>query len=144
MSDPDTLLVISAFGMPLYSARGITQNYTPIDIDGQFERSINGTLIDLSYSPWRKFKTVISCTDINSPPLDALYKGLQVDISCVFEFKYLTVGGSATRTAVEDSARIVDDYTFYRPVLTCLITNITDSRDEWSAQSAWQIEAEEK
>lgn len=139
----DTLLVLSSLGMPLYAARGLTQTLEPIDAAFDLRRDINGALVDISSSIFRKYKSTITCKDFNAPPLDGLYIGQSVTVDCVAELCYATSGGSAARTPVTNSSRTLGDYTFYRPQLSMYVTGFSTSTDEWNADVAWQLDLEE-
>ena len=56
--------------MPPYSARGLTQTLEPIEASVQLRRTVNGALADLSYEPFRKYKSTISCQDQEPPAVD--------------------------------------------------------------------------
>ena len=70
-----TLLAISVMGVPLYSARGLSQTLETIDGAKMMRRSINGVLTDLAHSQFRKYKSKITCSDIRAPALDELEPG---------------------------------------------------------------------
>src|SRR4029077_20142911 len=138
-----TLLVISGPGMPIYAARGLTQTLDHVDAAAVVGRTVNGALIDLSPSQMRKYQSVISCTDWDTPALDGIWPGMQLTVDCVPELGYLTAGGSPQRTVVSGSSRVSGAWTYYRPQLTMLVTKYTISRDEWAAATAWTLELQE-
>lgn len=138
-----SLLVLSSLGIPLYSARGLTQTLTPIQQGFDVRRDINGNLVDLSNSSFRKYSSTITCRDMNSPSIDGLYVGQVVTVDCVAELSYITTGGTPSRTVVSNSSRVVGDYTFYRPQLQMMITNYSISADEYAADVSWQLDLEE-
>ena len=59
MSD-ETTLVLSGIGVPPYCARGLTQTLAPIEAAGSQRRTVNGTLVDLSLTQFRKYRSTIS------------------------------------------------------------------------------------
>lgn len=139
----DTLLVISPNGIPPYSARGLKQKLEPIDGTKVTARTVNGTLIDLSPTQMRKFKSTITCQDQNPPAFDGLWPGMIVTVDCVKELSYLTAGGAPSRTVVSGSSRVDGDFTFYRPQLTMMVMAFTDTLEEWQAVEDWQLDLEE-
>jgi hypothetical protein len=142
MSD-DTLLTLSGLGVPAYSARGLTQTLEPIEASAQLRRTVNGALVDLSYEPFRKYKSAISCQDQEPPAVDGVWPGQVITVECVAELCFATTTGSPTRPAVTGSQRMDGDFTFYRPVLTMRITGFSVSRDEYGAAVSWQLQLEE-
>ncbi len=133
-----TLLILTNMGIPFYSARGLTQTLTPIKQSEVQEYTINGTLLDLSYAQFRKYSSVISCTDMNTMAPDGIWPGQQVIVSCVKELFY-PVGGTPQRTVVAGSSRTDNGFVFYRPVLTMMLGSWQDQIAEYSADCQWQI-----
>lgn len=139
-----TILELSGLGITPYSARGLTQTLEPISQAAQFDRDVNGGLVDLSPpSGFKKYKSSISGQDVQPPAFDAPPIGLQVTVDCIRELAYLTTSGSAQRTVVTGSSRTVGDWTFYRPQLTMMIVACTSSVQEWDGVTSWQIDLEE-
>lgn len=126
-----------------YSARGLTQSLEPIP-SGNLRRTINGELVDLTPTQFRKYQSTITCKDQVVPAFDDAWLGHLVTVQCVAELSYRTIGGSAGRTAVAGSARIVGDFTFYRPELTMLVVALRNSFDEWPCDYSWQLDLAEK
>lgn len=139
----ETLLVISGDGMPPYAVRGLTQTLEPIDAAKNLRRTVNGSLLDLSLSQFRKYRSEITCSDIDSPAFDALEIGDTVTVDCVSELAYKTSGGSPSRPVVTGSSRTSGDYTFYRPRLTMVVTGKSQETDEYGAAVSWTLELEE-
>jgi len=138
----DTLLVLSGIGVPGYSARGLTQTLEPIEASASLRRTINGTLKDLSFEQFRKYKSSISCQDQEPPAVDGVWPGRVVTVDCVAELSYPT-GGTSSRPVVMGSTRTVGAFVFYRPRLQMLVTRLSLNRDEYSAAIQWQMELEE-
>ena len=138
----ETLLVISAMGVPPYSARGLTQTLEPIEQAAQLRRNVNGSLRDVSAAQFHKYRSVVSCTDQQSPALDNVMPGTQVTVDCVSELSY-AAGGSASRTIVSGSQRSESGFVFYRPRLAMMVTNFTQQTDEYGAAVGWTLELEE-
>lgn len=139
----DTLLVLTGFGIPLYSARGLTQSLDPIQGAGDFERDVNGNLVDLSPQQFKKYKSIISCQDIEAPAFDGVPIGTEVTVDCIRELPYLTASGEPSRPVVEDSAHVIGDWTYYRPRLTMLVIDFSSSQDEYAHTTSWQLNLEE-
>jgi hypothetical protein len=59
-ANSDTLLTISSFGNMLYQARGLSQTLEVIGEATQQERTINGTLVDISAAQFRKYASTIN------------------------------------------------------------------------------------
>lgn len=143
LPEEGTLLVLSSMGVPLYSARGLTQTLTPIEQAFDQRRDINGTLVDISVSAFRKFKSTITCNDFNAPALDGVFIGQVLTVSCVSELSYPTSGGSPSRSVVSGSSRTLGAFTFYRPQMNMMVTGFNTSTNEWGADVAWQLDLEE-
>ena len=137
-----TMLSISVMGVPLYSARGLSQTLEPIDASKNLRRSINGILTDIAHEQFRKYKSKISCTDMRTPAIDGIWPGLTIVVDCVAYLSY-PVGGSAHRDVVSGSLFTEDNFVFYRPRLTMMVTAYTAQVDEWAATVPWELDLEE-
>lgn len=140
----DTVLVISGLGVPEYSARGLQQTLGPINEAGEFDRDVNGGLVDLTPPQFKKFRSTISCEDSEAPAFDGVPIGTLVTVECAAELPYLTEGGMPSRTAVEGSARVVGAWTYYRPVLNMVVVGFSLTRDEYNHTDSWQLDLEEQ
>lgn len=138
-----SVLVITGLGASPYALRGATQTLSPIDASVQMRRTINGSLIDLSNSAFRKYRSTISGNDQLPPAFNGIWPGLQVTVKCISELSYKTTGGSAAKTVVSGSSRAVGDYTFYRPELTMRVVSFEQDTDEYGAAVSWSLELEE-
>lgn len=152
MTIPLTLLTItplSGFDGPSltpYSARGLSQTLDQIienPMGSQIRRSINGTLIDLTYDQFRKYKSSITCTDQETPAFDIAKQGQIVQVDCAAELSYLTAGGTPQRSVVAGSSRVEGDYTFYRPSLTMMVIAFRTDFQEWESRYQWTLELQE-
>jgi hypothetical protein len=144
-ASPDTLLVVSGDNgdiIAAYSARGLTQTLDHIDAAAVTARTVNGALIDLSPVQFRKYKSQVSCTDVETPALDGVWPGMVVTVDCVAELGYAT-GGTATRPVVPGSERVAGAWTYYRPRLDMRVTEYTVSRDEYGHEIQWSMSLEE-
>lgn len=143
-ANSDTLLEILSFGNMLYQARGLTQSLQVIPGATHTERTINGTLIDVSAPQFRKYVTRITASDIDAPPLDNVWPGMQITIYCAASLCYPTGNpGSPARAEVSGSSWVQGGFTFYRPVLVCLVKSVEEHFEEWKAVNGWTLEAEE-
>ena len=140
--DGNTWLVLSSMGVPLYSARGLSQTLEPIDGSKSMRRSINGILTDVSHDQFRKYKSKISCTDQRSPAFDGIWPGMTVVVDCIAYLSYPTTG-SPQRTVVAGSSFTEGSFIFYRPQLTMMVTANSAQTDEWDANVPWELELEE-
>lgn len=142
-----TLLRLDPISVPPYSARGVTQSLDPIDGAAQIARTVNGALVDLSDPNFRKYRSTISCTDMDQPALDGVWPGMILTVDCVIELSYLTASGSPARTVAsttdDPATRTEGLHTFYRPRLTMMVMNYSKTFDEWGAESGWSIDLEE-
>lgn len=137
-----TVLVLSVNGVPLYSARGLTQTLQPIDAAHVTRRTINGTLVDLSVDKFHKYSSKISCTDVEAPALNGIMPGMPITVDCAAELVYPT-GGSPTRTVISGSARVVGAYTIYRPRLQMMVIGLSESLAEYAREVQWELDLEE-
>lgn len=145
-ANSDTILSISSFGNMLYQARGLSQTLEVISASVQLERTINGSLVDLSAAQFRKYASKITCpSDVNAPPIDGVFPGMQVTVECAVGLAFLTSGGNGPhhRTPVSGSQYTEGAYTFYRPELTMLVRNVETHFDEWKNVIGWSLDLEE-
>lgn len=143
-SGADTLLTISGFGNMLYQARGLTQTLEVIQEASDLDRSVNGTLVDLSNPVFRKYRSKITCTDVDAPPLDNVWPGMIVEVQCAVSLCYPTGNpGSPARNEVSGASYTQGSFTFYRPVLKMRVMTLSQSFEEWKADLAWVLQLEE-
>lgn len=150
-----TVLTLSGVGVPPYSARGLTQSLAPIGASQQMRRTINGNLRDFSQSQFRKYGSTISGDDQQPPACDGVWPGRIVTVGCIVELAVQgvepeTETGSDSeapfvfgRPAVAGSVRTESGFTFYRPVLTMMVTGFNQGRREWEAGVSWSLDLEE-
>jgi hypothetical protein len=141
-SDGQTLLQISVMGVPLYSARNLSQTLEPINALNNLRRSINGVLIDVNNPQFYKYKSKITCTDVRTPSIDGIWPGLTVTVDCVAYLCY-PAGGTAQRLMISGSQYTEGSFVFYRPRLTMLVTSSTMQVDEWAGTVPWELDLEE-
>jgi hypothetical protein len=139
-----TLLVISPFGVPPFSARGLNQTIEPIAASIKMLRAVNGALVNVAPPQFLLYKSTITGHDQEAPAIDGVWPGARVTVDCIPELAYLTLGGSPQRTVVDGSSRVDGDFTFYRPRLDMMVTaGPTNQTDEWGAVVSWSIDLEE-
>ena len=138
-----TLLKISGIGVTPYSARGLTQTLEIIPAGVAMRRTVNGSLVDITAPQFRKYRSTISCTDQQPPPLDKLAPNMILEVECVSQLAYLTASGSPERTPVTGSSYVEGDFTFYRPKLNMRVTGFRITEDEYGASIGWQLDLEE-
>jgi len=145
-ANADTILSISSFGNMLYQARGLSQTLTVIAAATQQERTINGTLTDVSAAQFRKYASkIIVPSDVNAPPLDGVFPGMIVTVQCAVGLSYLTSGGNGPHHRPEVSGSVYTEgaYTFYRPELEMMIKTVETQFDEWKNVVGWTLDLEE-
>jgi len=137
-----SFLVLTGLGASPFSLRGATQTLEHIEAATQVRRTVNGSLIDISATQLRKYKSLITGVDHLPPAFDSKWPGMIVTVDCSAELSYLT-GGSPGRSVVSGSSRVDGAYTFYRPQLTMRIINFSINADEYNAKTGWTLELEE-
>jgi hypothetical protein len=137
-----TFLQISVMGVPLYSARNLSQTLEPIDASKNIRRSINGLLLDVNHSQFHKYKSKITCTDARTPAIDGIWPGLTVTVDCVAYLCYPN-GGTPQRLVISGCQFTEGSFVFYRPRLTMLVTSSTMQVDEWAGTVPWELDLEE-
>ena len=141
----DTILSITGFGNMTYQARNLSQTLEVIGAASQNERTINGTLIDVSAPQFRKYSSKVSIpSETNAPPLDGIFPGQTVTVHCAVGLSFITGSpGFPKRPEVSGSSFTENGYTFYRPLLTMKIIHVETHFDEWKNVIGWTIELEE-
>ena len=141
-----TLLVMNSIGVPLYSARGLTQTLTPVaEAKPVPRRTINGELRWLGLSQMQKYESTITCTDQQAPAFDGVWPGMSVLVNCVQELAYRT-GESAGRTIVPGtSPRTSEDglFVYYYPQIAFMVTDYNQSMEEYEHAYQWQLSLRE-
>lgn len=162
----ETTLILSRGGLPPLSARGCSQELTPLS-QGQFKRTVNGELIFIGIQG-KKYKTTISCQDVTVIATDDLIPGSIIEVSCIQPLWQKVIGGKATleRTPVLGSITVVSEdkkpvqlirceennveiatldvaYVCYRPILAMRLISYSLKMNEWGLKSGWTLELEE-
>lgn len=125
MANNSTLLTINGLDFSDYATRGITCEVRP-EQNGDLDRDWNGNLVDLTIENFRKRRVSITCTDQEGPPLFDVWKG----------------SGPYTVTLIPD---LVGDTPSTDNTITILayVDDWNVSRDEWGAETGWQLDLRE-
>lgn len=166
----ETNLILGIAGLPPESARNCVQELSPIP-NGQFKKSINGDLLFLETNERKRYKSVISCKDVNSPLVDGIWVGSQITVGCIQNlWQSIEVGEikiRLVRPAVAGSVcavnnfgepikfKLVDNdielykpynekiFVCFRPWLTMQVTDFLLTTDEWGVSNGWKLLLEE-
>lgn len=141
----ETLLIMSTIGVPLYSARGLTQTLTPVSAaKPEPRRTVNGELRWLGLTQMQKYDSLITCTDQEAPSFDGVWPGMAVLVNCVQELAYLTAGGSPGRTVVPGSTpRVSGGFTYYYPQIAFMVLDFEQGMDEYQHDYQWRLSLRE-
>jgi hypothetical protein len=120
-----TLLAIDAISFSQYAVRGITMTMEPIEQAKNVARDCRGALADISLEQFRQYKVSITCTDHEAPMLTGIWPGQDITITCI--------PGLGVPNSTTDQLTIL-----------AKVTAWNTSRDEWGAETAWQLEAEQR
>lgn len=138
-----TDLDLGAIGLHDGASRGITQTLEAIDAAISQRRTVNGTLVNIAGTQFRKYRSTVACTDQLPPALDGVWNGATLTVKCVAELSYTTSGGSPAKSVVTGSSRVDGSLTFYRPQLTMMVVRFATRTDEFGAIVGWSLDLEE-
>ena len=166
----ETNLILGIAGLPPESARNCIQELSPIP-NGEFKKSVNGNLMFLETTERRKYRSVISCCDVNTPIIDKLWIGSQINVGCIQNLWQAILPGETQikliRPAVAGSVNTVNNFgepipfhlldndlrlyepcndkifVCFRPWLVMQITNFVLRTNEWDMEGGWKLELEE-
>jgi hypothetical protein len=122
---PYTLLAIDGIDFSQYAVRGITMLLEPIDQAANQARDCRGALVDISLAQFRQYKVTITCTDHEAPELTDVWPGQDITITCIPGLGVANTTGDVL-------------------IILAKVTAWNTSRDEWAAEVAWQLEAEQR
>jgi len=120
-----TLLAIDAIDFSDYAIRGITMTMEPIAQAAALARDCRGMLADISLAQFRQVKITITCTDQEAPQLTDIWPGQDITITCI------------------PGVGVPDDPAGQVTILA-KVTTWKTSRDEWAAETAWELDAEQR
>ena len=166
----ETNLILGIAGFPPESARNCVQELSPIP-NGEFKKSINGDPLFLETSTRKRYKSVISCKDVNSPLADSIWVGSQIMVGCIQNLWQAINPGEQrirlVRPAVAGSVcsvnnfgdpikfRLLDNevdlykpydekvFICFRPWLTMQVVDFSLITDEWGMSGGWKLSLEE-
>lgn len=129
--------------VPLYSSRGI--KFTMKFRNGAKSQrvTVNGELVNLALQRMQKYSFTIDGSDVRPPSRDDVFPGRQVTVVPPYLLQYPTIGGSPSRPVFSGSQFIEGNFTFYLPILTCMIDDVHGTFDEWQAGYAWAVDGNE-
>jgi hypothetical protein len=92
----------------------------PIEASKQSRRTVNGVLVDLSYAGFRKYAARITCTDQEAPVLDGVFPGVELTVTCLSQL----IGPDPV-------------------TLTMQVIDFKTQRDEYGAETGWELDLEQ-
>lgn len=117
-----TLLGLDGITYPDWAVRGLTMTLTPIAM-GDLRRDVMGGLNDMTLEQFRKYVVTITCSDQDAPELIDVWKGKIVTVTC------LPGLGVGIDTSASDGIL----------TLVTMVDSWQTSRDEYAAQTSWQM-----
>lgn len=121
-----TLLSINGLEFTEYDARSISVQLRP-EQNGTLERDWNGNSVDLTRVQFRKYQVGISCSDdLYGPPFADVWRG----------------SGPYTVRLIPDLVGNADD-TDNILTLSMYVDDWNVDRNEWGAETGWQVELRE-
>jgi len=166
----ETNLILGLTGLPPQSARNCVQELSPI-ANGEFENTLDGRSIFVETCNRRRYRSIITCNDANSPLADGIWIGSQLLVGCIqnlwqaiepgeTEIKLIRPAVSSSILAInnfgehikfremDNSVKLYRPYNerifvCFRPWLTMHVINFSLKTDEWGERSGWQLILEE-
>jgi hypothetical protein len=166
----ETNLILGIAGLPPESARNCQQELSPVP-NGEFKKSINGDLLFLETNERKRYKSVISCKDTNSPVIEGIWVGSQISVGCIQNLWQVIKPGELKtrliRPAVENSVCVLNNlgdavrfeltdhevelyktseekiFVCFRPWLVMRVINFSLETDEWGMSGGWKLLLEE-
>ena len=166
----ETNLILGISGLPPESARNCVQELTPIPT-GEFKKSVNGDLMFLETTERRRYRSIISCHDINSAICDEIWTGTQLSVGCIQNLWQTIEPGQSEvrliRPPVEGSVTVLNNFgehikfeltdntvrlknsfdqrifVCFRPWMTMRVVDFSMETDEWGMRGGWKLILEE-
>ena len=161
-------LQISVGGLTPWSGANCEQTLSPINT-GNLLRTVNGSLVYVANAAQQKYTSVITSSDKIPAAFDNLWRGQEVQISCITELWQKFVGNRCQllRKYVPGSVHVSDEngrplqftlsptgececpegtldgFVGYRPILAMLVTEIVQETKEWDFVTKWCLKSEE-
>lgn len=153
--------------IPRHAGFGVEQSMAFIELAGQAKRDVNGGLIRIQNSLFRKYTTEISVSRTGAPTFGNLNPQDLLTIHCVAEITQRVSSGAATliRDPVPDSVRCFKandkeiagfsvsersvtgatgaTYLTFRPILECAVSAFSWNQNEITGEVSWSLSAEE-
>lgn len=156
--------------IPLYAVRGCRQTLSPLGGEGY--RTLSGALVFPTSPLVRKYRSLITCTDLYPVSLENLWPGDVLGVECIQRLVTASVQPGETlllqRPPVAgslllqteggdiplDDASLRDEglrlpekgvagFVSYRPFLHMVLKTFSLQTDEWDRQVGWKMELEE-
>lgn len=162
----ETYLKLSIGGLPPFSSRECRQELSPIK-SAEVHRTVNGELVSTISKHHQKYQTTIKGNDKLPAAIDCLWKGQDVDVSCIQmlwqkaeerEVELNRTPVPSSLRAINDERRAVDvvsvegkhvvleapGYVGYRPVLKMKLIDFGYETEEWGDGAiSWYLKLEE-
>jgi hypothetical protein len=165
----ETSLTLGVGGFPPFSARGCVQQLFSVE-QGEWFRTLNGTLLNTTQNPIKKYRTHIRCSDYAPPVTDQLIPGTEIFVGCIQRLWQAWDGTShvildkdpvpgsiasmATDTGlvaiqsqqgrhVSLESREGGGWISYRPCLRMQLRLYRLTTQEWDGSVAWEMELDE-
>ena len=163
-------IILGIAGLPQERAKNCVQELFPV-VNGEFKKSINGNLIFVETFNRQRYRSIISCSDLNSPIINKIWIGTEINVGCIQNLCQVIHPGETVldlvRPAVSNSIRVTNClgqsvlhsvlgnqillqkpndqkiFVSFRPWLTMLVTNFSMKTNEWKMESGWTLELEE-
>lgn len=127
MTIPATLLSIDGMDFTEYDARSITVQLRPEQNGGTLERDWNGNLVDLTIVNFRKYQVSISTSDdLFGPPFADVWRGSG-------PYTVRLIPDMIANTGETDNILTLSTY----------VDDWSISRNEWGAETGWQVDLRE-
>jgi len=167
----ETDLVISGADLAPFSARGVSQSYSPDNAAAKIRRTVNRKAVALRFGTEDKLRTSVSCDDMAAFAADRIYIGKAVDVDFAIDMDAHVPAGETSvtlsRTPVPGSVHARDEdgipvavtvvgkvvtfaaqpsavFVGYRPRMPMLIESWKIDGRPWEAATGWNMELVEE
>jgi hypothetical protein len=144
---PTQLVLSTPIGVPLYSARGLSQTWVPVAESKPAPRyTTNGELRHIGVPQMRRYESVITCRDQDAPAFGGIWTGTVVLVDCAKEmscltslFATLTDDWPPSRNIIAASVRTSGLHTYYRIRAEMMVVDWDDGFDEYPHDYQWRL-----
>lgn len=144
---PTQLVLSTPMGVPLYSARGLSQTWTLVEEAKTKPRyTVNGELRYTGNPAIKRYESVITCKDQDAPAFGGIFTDTIVIVDCANEmacptalFGALTTGWPSSRNIIESSIRTSGSHTYYRIRAEMMVVDWNTGFDEYPHDYQWQL-----